>query len=67
MNGGPAEVWDLPDCRAEMAQPAAMLDSDGLPYREFAPGSVQQVTVTLTYDDLTTDTVSFRRQDVLMP
>lgn len=67
MNGGPAEIWDLPACHAESAQPGAILDGDGLPYREFGLGSVQQVTVTLTYDDLSTDSVTVERAEVLMP
>ncbi len=67
VNDGPAEIWDLPACREDSPQPTAILDEDGLPYRAFGSGSVQQVTVTLTYDDLSTDSVTFRRQDVLMP
>lgn len=67
LNGGPAAIWDLPPCHMESAQPAAILDSDGLPFRAFELGSVQQVSVTVTYDDLTTDSVTVQRQDVLMP
>lgn len=67
LNDAPAEIWELPDCHDDTAQPAAILDSDGLPFRAFGLGEIRQVTVTLTYDDLTTDSATFERQDVLMP
>ncbi len=67
INGAPPEIWPLPGCHMEMPMPSVMLPEDGLPYRDFAPGSVQTIEVEITYDDLTTDSATFQRAQVLMP
>lgn len=67
INGSAPFIWDLPPCHEDTASPNAITDTDGLPFRSFPLGSVQSVTVSLTYDDLTTDTGSYTRQQVLMP
>ena len=67
INGATPEVWPMPDCREETAQPTAILDSDGVPARTYAKGSVQSMTITLTYDDLSTQTESFTRAKTLIP
>ena len=67
LNGAPAEIWPLPDCHEDQPAAAAILDTDGLPYREFPLRSVQIIEVQLTYDDLSTDTVRFNRAGVVIP
>lgn len=67
INDGPSEPWALPPCHEDTATPNAITDSDGLPYRAYPAGSLDSVTVTLIYDDLSTDTARFTRTSVLMP
>ena len=67
VNGGAFEVWPMPDCHVDSPTPGAITESDGLPYRSYAAGSVQQLDVRITYDDLSVDTVSVARGAVLMP
>lgn len=67
VNGAVPEDWPLPPCHMDTATPNALTPEDGLPYRAFAAGSIQSITVEITYDDLTTDTAEFERKAVLMP
>ena len=67
LNGAPAEIWPLPDCHEDLPSAAAILATDGLPYREFPLRSVQIIEVQLTYDDLSTDSVRFNRAGVVIP
>lgn len=67
VNGGPLQVWPLPPCHENTASPNAIIDSDGLPFAEFARGSIAVVEVELTFDDLTTDSARFPRTSILMP
>lgn len=67
VNGQALEPWELPPCHADTNSPNAILAEDGLPYKGFAQGSVDTITVELTYDDLTTDTATYMRKAVLMP
>lgn len=67
VNGEAPQVWPLPDCRADTAQPAAITEADGLPYAAFPLGSVQRLEVTLLYDDLSRDSAAYDRAAVLMP
>jgi len=67
INGNDPEVWPLPDCHLDLPSPAAMLDSDGLPYRRFGLNAIAMIEVEITYDDLSTDQVKFNRQGVVIP
>ncbi len=67
INGNDPEVWPMPKCRLELPAPTTLWDSDGLPYREFALGSIAMIEVQLAYDDLSTDSAKFSRQGVLIP
>lgn len=67
VNGATPVPWPLPECHMEYATPNAVLDGDGLPYQPFALGSVVEIEVQITYDDLDTDSVRFDRQGVLIP
>ena len=61
INGAPPEVWPLPECHLDQGAPNAVTDADGLPYRSFDLGSITQIEVQITYDDLTTEQVMFNR------
>ena len=67
INGGPMDVWALPECHEDQPAPNAVTDADGLPYRGFPSGSVDRIDVKITYDDLTTDAASFDGQGMLLP
>ena len=67
INGNTPEPWPLPSCHMDLPMPSVMLDSDGLPYREFGLGSIAMVEVQITYDDLSTDGAKFNRQGVQIP
>jgi hypothetical protein len=67
VNDGPLENLPLPDCHADYATPNAILEQDGLPYMTYPQNSINTVSVHITYDDLSRDTASFARGDVLIP
>ena len=67
VNGGAFEVWPMPDCHVDSPTPGAITESDGLPYRSYAAGTVQQLDVRITFDDLSADMISVERKAVLMP
>lgn len=67
VNGGPMQVWPMPPCLVDTAQPNAIRTEDGLPYVAFGLGEVESVRVELLYDDLSEDAHEVVRKDVLMP
>lgn len=67
INGGPMQIWPMPQCYADGPSPNAIKTEDGLPYVAYALGSVETIDVEILYDDLTTDGASFDRKSVLMP
>ena len=67
VNGATPEDWPLPACHLGSAQPNALKPDDGLPYRAYSAGSIQSITVELTYDDLSEDSATFDRSAVQMP
>lgn len=67
INGAPPERWPLPDCHMDQQMPAAILDSDGLPFREFPQGSIAMIEVEIIYDDLSTERVKFNRTGMEIP
>ncbi|MFT6023796.1 MAG: hypothetical protein ACI9PY_001915 [Ascidiaceihabitans sp.] len=67
INGAPSEIWPLPPCHIGTAQPNAVIDTDGVPYRAFALQSINSLNVKVTFDDLTTQAASFERGAVLLP
>jgi hypothetical protein len=67
INGGGLEVWPLPPCHIDTAQPNGIIESDGLPYRVFTLKLIDRLDVRLTLDDLTTQEASFARKDILIP
>lgn len=67
VNGAEPEIWPMPECHLDMATPNAIHDSDGPPWRAYPLGSVQQIEVQLTFDDLDTDSARFDRRGVQIP
>ncbi|UWQ31652.1 hypothetical protein K3555_13735 [Leisingera sp. M527] len=61
VNGNPPEIWPLPDCHLEEGFPNMIKDEDGMPYRSYPLGSIQQIAVEVTYDDLSTEELVFGR------
>ena len=67
VNEGAMQVWDMPACLEETNAPNAIDTDQGLPYIARPLGSVTALRVELLYDDMTTETASFERSDILMP
>ncbi|MCZ4350994.1 hypothetical protein O4H61_00555 [Roseovarius aestuarii] len=67
VNGGPLELWAMPPCLLDTNAPNAIDTDLGLPYIARPLGSVSAMQVELLYDDMTTETASFQRSDILMP
>ncbi|WP_424977057.1 hypothetical protein [Leisingera sp. S232] len=61
VNGAAPEVWPLPDCHLEEGFPNMIQEEDGLPYRGYPLDSIQQVSVEVTYDDLTVEQLTVGR------
>lgn len=61
INGNAPEVWPLPECHLDQGAPNGITDADGLPFRSFELGSINQIEVQITYDDLTKEQVIFNR------
>ncbi|MDU8912888.1 hypothetical protein [Aestuariicoccus sp. MJ-SS9] len=67
VNDGPLQDWPLPPCYEGTNAPNAIKTEDGLPYVAQPAGSVQSVTIEITYDDLEVQTARFERAQILMP
>jgi hypothetical protein len=67
VNGEPMQNWPLPPCHMKYTTPSAILEEDGLPYLRMRLGSVQTIDIQLVYDDLSMDTASFERGNILIP
>ena len=67
LNNEPMQNWPLPSCHMQYASPNAILDEDGLPFLKLRLGSVQSITIQLVYDDLSMDSATYQRRDVLAP
>lgn len=67
VNGGELVALPLEPCHEDSATPNALLAEDVLPYVTYPLGSVETVTVSVTYDDDTPDEASYERKSVLMP
>lgn len=67
VNGGAEQVFELEPCHIDTAQPNALKMEGHLPYLSFDLGSVNEVAVTVLYDDGSQDAVEFQRKEILMP
>lgn len=65
VNGAERERLAVEPCYEGETRPNAFKDKDILPYVAFASGSVETVTVWLTYDDGTTDKEEYGRKAIL--
>lgn len=67
VNGAAEKIWDVEPCYLETRQPNAMKLEDHMPFIRLIGGSVETVKITLYYDDGTSDTATFSRNQILMP
>lgn len=67
VNGAGYEIWPMPPCHMDIATPNAIRENDGLPYRAYRLKSVIEVSVRVTYDDLTMQEAGFPRGAILLP
>ncbi|UYV36044.1 hypothetical protein N4R57_13475 [Rhodobacteraceae bacterium D3-12] len=66
INGAPMKDWPLPPCQIDTNAPNA-IQADAKIYEVHQLQSIGAVTVEIIYDDLTRDTASFERKQILMP
>ncbi|MDU8926263.1 hypothetical protein RXV86_02590 [Alisedimentitalea sp. MJ-SS2] len=66
INGGPVQNWPLAPCQVDTAQPNA-IPTDAQIYAVHPLKSVERLDVEIIYDDLSRDSASFARNQVLMP
>ena len=65
INGAPPEqVFDMEPCHTDTNQPNAIR---ALPYVSYGLGSIESVTVEITYEDGVTESARFARHEILMP
>ncbi|UWQ57270.1 hypothetical protein K3722_12110 [Leisingera caerulea] len=61
VNGAAPEIWPLPECHLDEGFPNMIKEEDGMPYRSYPLGSIQQIAVEVTFDDLTVESLAFGR------
>jgi hypothetical protein len=66
INGGAMQDWPLAQCQIDTNAPNA-IPSDAKIYEVHPLQSVNSLSVEVIYDDLTRDSASFERKQVLMP
>lgn len=67
VNGADEQVFQVEDCHINTAQPNALKMDSHLPYVSYDLGTVSRITVTVIFDDGSTDSATYARQDILMP
>lgn len=67
VNGGDQTLLPMEPCYEDTAQPNALLMETVQPYITLPLGSVDTVSVFVTYDDDTPDQAEYTRKSVLMP
>lgn len=68
INDGPLEDLEMPECHMKFKQPNAMIDDEPLmTFRRYDLGSVTSIRVDLLLDDLTTQSVTLLRENILIP
>ncbi|WP_136441011.1 hypothetical protein [Pacificoceanicola onchidii] len=67
LNGGPLEEWPMEACHMDSNSPNAMTAPDGVIYKGYPLGSVETISVEITYDDLTADAATFDRNGAMIP
>ncbi len=65
INGAaPETAFPMEPCHTDTAQPNAIRE---LPFVGYGLGSIESVTVEITYEDGVTESAHFARQEILMP
>ncbi|UWQ48639.1 hypothetical protein K3720_11915 [Leisingera caerulea] len=67
VNGAAPEIWPLPKCHLDEGFPNMIKEEDGMPYRSYPLGSIQQIAVEVTFDDLTVESLAFGRDGQPLP
>lgn len=67
VNGAAEQPLPMEPCHEETAQPNALLMDSVLPYVVLPPGSVEFLSVTVTFDDATTEMADYVRPTILIP
>lgn len=67
VNGAAEQVFEVEECYINTAQPNAMKMETHFPYVILDIGSVENMSVTLIFDDGTKDSATYQRSDILMP
>lgn len=68
INDGPLQDLEMPDCHMKYKQPNSFIDDDALmTNKTYDLGSVQSVRVDLLLDNLTVQSVTLQRGDILIP
>ena len=67
VNGAAEQPLEFEECHLETGQPNALTMETLMPFLTFDAGSIESLSVTVIYDDGTTDTATYQRSDILMP
>lgn len=68
VNDGPSQAFAMEECHDDSATPNALTDVETyLPYVTLPMDSVEKVSVTVTFDDGTMQSVAFDRAAIQMP
>ena len=68
INEEPLQDLELPDCHMKYQQPNVLIDNEPLlAFRRYALGSVQSVRLEILLDDLTVQSVTTKRENMLIP
>jgi hypothetical protein len=68
INDAPLQDLELPDCHMKFIQPNVLIDEEPLlAYRRYDLGSVKSVRVDVLLDDLTVQSVTLKRENILIP
>ncbi len=68
INDAPLQDLEMPDCHMKFQQPNALIDNEALmTYRSYELGSVKSVRVDVLLDNLTTQSVTLLRENIMIP
>lgn len=68
INGAPLQDLELPECHMKYQQPNVLIDEEPLlTFRRFGAGSVDTIRIDILLDDLTTQTMTLQRDNILIP
>ena len=67
INDAPLQDLEMPDCHMKFKQPNVLIDEEPLlTYRRYELGSVNTVRIDVLLDDLTVQSVTLKREDMLI-